>query len=348
MSEVIYGFQLYLCVTMGIGALRDLAEIEEIDSDELQGETVSVDAHNYLYKYMMPTVQYTNAEDYTSADGTELPVILGLLRGLKRFYENDITPVFVFDGTAHDLKADEIARRKSQKQDAAEEYESHAEEGNVIEAARYEARSQRLTGAMIAATQRLLDVLDIPQIEAHGAGEAQAAHMAKESDVISSIVSDDYDSLLFGAPAVIRNFTSSEPHERIYLEQLLDSNELTLEQLVWFAVFCGTDYNDGAYGYGPKTAKDAVLENDAETCRELVLENDDELTEAQLDNILDLFLDPQLMDTYPEPTSLTPIPKDDIESVVYEEFGLETDPIVSAVDSLAETIPSNSSLDSWT
>lgn len=333
---------------MGIGALRDLAEIEEIDSDDLRGETVSIDAHNYLYKYMMPTVQYTNTTDYTNDDGTELPVILGLLRGLKRFYENDITPVFVFDGTAHDLKAEEIARRKSQKQDAAEEYETHAEDGNVIEAARYDARSQRLTGAMIAATQRLLDVLDIPQIEAHGAGEAQAAYMANDSDVITSIVSDDYDSLLFGAPSVIRNFTSSEPHERIQLEQMLEENNLNLEQLVWFAIFCGTDYNDGAYGYGPKTAKDAVIENDEEECRQLVLENDEELTETQLDTILELFLNPQLIETYPEPTSVSPIPKEEIETVVYEELGLESDPIVSAVDSLAETMPSNTSLDSWT
>lgn len=333
---------------MGIGALRDLSEIEEIDSDELRGETVSIDAHNYLYKYMMPTVQYTNTSEYTNNEGTELPVILGLLRGLKRFYENDITPVFVFDGSAHDLKAEEIARRKSQKQNAAEEYESHAEEGNVIKAARYDARSQRLTGEMIAATQRLLGVLNIPQIEAHGAGEAQAAYMAQESDVITSIISDDYDSLLFGAPSVVRNFTSSEPHERIHLQQLLEENELTLEQLVWFALFCGTDYNDGAYGYGPKTAKDAVLENDEQECKELVLENDDGLTDTQLENILELFLNPQVLESYPEPTSLSPVAKGDLEEVVYTELGLESDPIVSAVDSLAETLPSNSSLDSWT
>lgn len=333
---------------MGIGALRDLATIEEIQSDELSGETVSIDAHNYLYKYMMPTVQYTNAEDYTSTDGVELPVILGILRGLKRFYTNDITPVFVFDGSAHNLKQEEIARRKEQKQNAQSTFENEKEAGNVIEAARYEARSKRLTGSMIAATQRLLDVLNIEQIEAHGAGEAQAAHMARQSDIITGIVSDDYDSLLFGAPEVIRNFTSSEPHERIILADLLESNDISIEQLVWFALFCGTDYNDGAYGYGPKTSVDAVVNNTTEECRSLVLDNDEDLTDSQLDAILDLFLEPNVMDSYPEPTSLAPVSVSELETVVYDELQLETDPVVSAVESLGETLPSNSSLDSWT
>jgi len=332
---------------MGIGEIRDLASIEEIQSNDLSGDTVTVDAHNYLYKYMIPTVQYTDTSAYTSNDGTELPTVLGLLRGLQRFYENDITPIFVFDGSAHSLKQEEIARRKSQKQKASNEKDAQIQDGNIIEAARYDARSQRLTGEMIAATQRLLSVLQIEQIEAHGAGEAQAAHMAKESSVITSIISDDYDSLLFGAPSVIRNFTSSEPHERISLQSLLDENNLNSEQLVWFAILCGTDYNDGAYGYGPKTAKKTVSNNTSDECMDIVLENDDSITETELETIVSLFLNPNVIDEYPEPTSLKPIAKNDIETVVYDEIGLESDVIQSAVDSLAETIPSNTSLDSW-
>lgn len=333
---------------MGIGALRDLASIEEITSDDLSGETVSVDAHNYLYKYMIPTVQYTNTEEYTNQSGVELPVILGLLRGLKRFYENDITPVFVFDGSAHSLKSEELAKRKSQKKQAESKSQEQSDEGNVIQAARYDARSQRLTSEMIVATQRLLTVLDIEQIEAHGAGEAQAAYMAQDSDIISSIISDDYDSLLFGSPSVVRNFTSSEPHERIILQDLLDENDLALEQLIWFALFCGTDYNDGAYGYGPKTAKDAVHEKDRNSWEDLILENDEDLTASQLETIKELFLNPTVLNKYPEPTSLSAVAKSDIESVIYDELELDTDPVRSSVDSLVETIPSNSSLDSWT
>lgn len=333
---------------MGLTALRDIATIEEIQSSELTGDTVAVDAHNWLYKYMIPTVQYTNTDAYTTPDGVELPAVLGLLQGLKRFYENDITPIFVYDGVAHDLKAEEIARRKEKKQSAESEYENHIEAGNEIEAARYEARSQHLDGDMIAATQQVLDVLEIPFIEAHGAGEAQAAYMASESDTISAIISDDYDSLLFGAPVMIRNFTSSEPHERLYLDEVLDSNNITLDDLVWYALLCGTDYNDGAYGYGPKTALTTVKEESTDERRQILLENDEGLTEEQLDAILTLLQDPQVMDSYPEPTGFVAVTQESLEEVVFDDLQLTSESMEKAVDSLGDVLPNESSLSSWT
>lgn len=332
---------------MGIGAVRDLAVIEEIDSDDLSGQTVSVDAHNWLYKYMIPTVQYTDTRAYTNEDGDELPAVLGLLQGLKRFYKNDITPVFVYDGSAHDLKAEEIARRKAKKEEAKDRFDEQKSEGNIIEAAREQSRASHLNGAMIAATQRILDVLNIPVIEAHGAGEAQAAYMAADSDVITAIVSDDYDSLLFGAPVVIRNFSSSEPHERLRLDELLEENSMTQEQLIWFALLCGTDYNNGAYGYGPKTAASLVIEEDEAEIRGVLLENDEDLTSEQLDIIFTLFTEYQKLEDYPEPAGFEAVAKASLENVVYDEIGLKSEKIEKAVDSLAEEIPQNSNLSSW-
>lgn len=332
---------------MGVTGLRDLAVIEEISTGELTGETVSVDAYNYLYKYMIPTVQYTDTSEYTNEDGDELPAVLGLLRGLKRFYRNNITPVFVYDGSAHSLKAGEIAKRKAQKEDAQESYEEHAAAGNRIAAARHESRSMRLTGAMIAATQRVLDAVEIPYIEAHGAGEAQAAYMASDSEVISRIVSDDYDSLLFGAPSTVRNFTSSEPHERVSLEETLAENELTQEQLVWYALLCGTDYNDGAGGYGPTRGKKLVKSESESEVRRVLLENDESITGEHLDTILSLFMEPEVFDSYPEPTGLRPVSGEGLESVVYDEIGVESEPFVKAVESLSEELPDDASLSSW-
>lgn len=332
---------------MGIGAVRDLAVIEEIDSDDLQGQTVSVDAHNWLYKYMIPTVQYTETRAYTNSNGDELPAALGLLQGLKRFYANDITPVFVYDGSAHELKAEEISRRKEKKQDAKKRFDEERSDGNIIEAARQQSRSTHLDGAMIAATQRILDALEIPVIEAPGAGEAQASYMAADSDVISAIVSDDYDSLLFGAPIMIRNFSSSEPHERLYLSNLLEENDMTQDQLIWFALLCGTDYNGGAYGYGPKKSASLVTEQPVDEVRKVVLENDEALSEEQLDVILSLFKEYQTIESYPEPAGLSPVAEETLKKVVYEEIGLQSDKITKAVESLVEEIPQNSTLSSW-
>jgi len=52
--------------------------------------------------------------------------------------------------------------------------------------------------------ERLLDLLGISWIQAPSEGEAQAAHLTKAENIYATI-SQDYDSLLFGTPILIRN-----------------------------------------------------------------------------------------------------------------------------------------------
>jgi len=102
--------------------------------------------------------------------------------------------------------------------------------------------------------------------------------MARRGDVWAA-KSRDYDSVLFGAPRLIRYLTISGQEylpskgmsrplipELIDLRQLLTGLSITLEQLVDLAVLVGTDFNMGVRGIGPKTAlkliqKHGALEN---------------------------------------------------------------------------------------
>jgi flap endonuclease-1 len=90
--------------------------------------------------------------------------------------------------------------------------------------------------------------------------------MAMKGDVWAAS-SKDYDSLLFGAPKLLRYLTISgreflpskgtsrllEP-ELIELNKLLGNYGITREQLVDVALLIGTDFNEGVKGIGPKTA----------------------------------------------------------------------------------------------
>jgi flap endonuclease-1 len=91
--------------------------------------------------------------------------------------------------------------------------------------------------------------------------------MAAKGDV-QAAASQDYDSLLFGAPRLARNlavtgrrklprratFIEIEP-EYIELKNTLTSLEITREQLIDIGILVGTDYNPGGIkGIGPKTA----------------------------------------------------------------------------------------------
>jgi flap endonuclease-1 len=127
-----------------------------------------------------------------------------------------------------------------------------------------------LDDEMIAESKDLLIAMGIPIIQAPSEGEAQAAHMARTNTNVYASVSQDYDSLLFGASRLIRNLTVSRKRktysgyveikpEIIELEKVFNFLEINLEQLICLGILVGTDYNPkGIPGIGQKKALDIV------------------------------------------------------------------------------------------
>lgn len=243
---------------MGNAALRDLAALESVALSNIEPGAVAVDAHNWLYKYLTTTVRFTDESAYTTTDGEEVANLIGIVQGLPKFYEHGLEPVFVFDGGVTDLKEDEVERRREQRAQDEERLADAREAGDPIEIARLESRTQRLTPVIQETTRELFDLLDIPYLEAPAEGEGQAAYMARTDDAIEYVGSDDYDTLLFGAPTTLRQLTSSGDAERMEFSRTLDRHDISWEQLVDIALLCGTDFNEGLDGYGPKTALTAV------------------------------------------------------------------------------------------
>lgn len=287
---------------MGNAALREIAVINSVSFDELAGNTIAVDAHNWLFKYLTITVRFNQTDMYTTSEGIEVANLIGIIRGLPKFLEAEITPIFVFDGTPTDLKSDEIEARREQRERNKEKLEAAREAEDQIEIARYESQTQRLTETIHTTTRELLSRLDIPMVEAPAEGEAQASYMARHDPMIDAVGSDDYDTLLFGAPVTIRGLTSKGDPERMEFEATLTKHELTWEQLVDVGMLCGTDFNEGVSGIGPKTAIKAIHEHD-----DLwgVLDAYDE-TIAYADRIRELFLQPTVETEYEIDPDITP------------------------------------------
>jgi len=246
---------------MGNASLRDIAVVSEITLEELDGSAVAIDAHNWLYKYLTTTVKFTGTAAYTTDDGEEVANLIGIVQGLPKLLEAGVTPIFVFDGTPTELKADEIEARREERERAEERLAEARERGDEVAVARLESRTQRLTPVIHETTRELLACLDIPCIEAPAEGEAQAAHMARHDPEIDYAGSDDYDTLLFGAPHTLRQLTSSGNPECMDLAATLDEHDITWEQLVDAGILAGTDFNEGVSGIGPKTAISAVAEH---------------------------------------------------------------------------------------
>jgi flap endonuclease-1 len=138
--------------------------------------------------------------------------------------------------------------------------------GDLAEAYSKATMTSRLTREMVDEARELLRLLGIPTVQAPAEGEAQAAHMAQTGDAWAA-VSKDYDTLMFGAPRLVRFLTISGKEflpsagtfrpivpEIIELPRQLDAWRITREQLVDLAILIGTDFNEGVKGIGPKKA----------------------------------------------------------------------------------------------
>ncbi|WP_435553091.1 flap endonuclease-1 [Natrinema sp. CGMCC1.2065] len=325
---------------MGNAALREIAAIEEIPFDDIEG-VVAVDAHNWLYRYLTTTVKWTDSTKYTTADGTEVANLVGIVQGLPKFFEHDITPVMVFDGGPSELKDDEIESRHEQRRSYEEQLETAREEGDAVAIAQLESRTQRLTPTIQETSRELLRLLDVPIVEAPAEGEAQAAHMVKRGDA-DYVGSEDYDALLFGAPLTLRQLTSKGDPELMDLEATLKRHDLTLEQLIDAAILIGTDFNDGVSGIGPKTALSAIAEHgDLWT----VLEARGDHVEHG-DRVRQLFRDPNVTDDYEFETTLEP----DLAAAreyVTDEWGVDEDEVARGFERIEDSV-TQTGLDRWT
>ena len=326
---------------MGNAALRQLAVIDEISFDAVAGSVIAVDAHNWLYRYLTTTVKFTRDAAYTTEAGEEVPNLIGVMQGIPKFYEHELTPVFVFDGAVTELKDAEVSARRAAKEAAEERQAAAVERGDHIEAARLSARTQRLTPVILETTRLLLRHLDVPVIEAPAEGEAQAAAMAARGDV-DLVGSEDYDTLLFGAPYTLRQLTSAGPPELMELEATLRGHQITQEQLVDVALLIGTDFNEGISGMGPKTAMRAIKEHgdlygvmDAE-----------DLHIPQANRIRSLFFDPPMTDAYAIPEAVDP----DIEAArafVCDTWEVDPAEVERGFDRLEQSVV-QTGLDRWT
>ncbi|AXG07803.1 flap endonuclease-1 [Haloplanus rubicundus] len=326
---------------MGNADLRQLAALRDVTWDEVAGSVVAVDAHNWLYRYLTTTVKWTNDAAYTTSGGEEVANLVGVVQGLPKFFDHDLTPVFVFDGGVTDLKEAEVSERREKRERAEERLAEAEERGDAIEAARLEARTQRLTDTILETTRELLALLDVPTVDAPAEGEAQAAYMARRGDA-DYAGSEDYDTLLFGAPRTLRQLTSKGQPELMDLDATLERHDITLEQLIDVAILCGTDFNPGVDGVGPKTALGAITEH-GDLWAAVEAEG---WQVPNADRVRDLFRNPPVTDDYAVDADIDP----DVAAAreyVTETWEIDADEVERGFERIEASLV-QTGLDRWT
>jgi flap endonuclease-1 len=328
---------------------------EKIQLEDISGWKLAVDGYNTLYQFLA-IIRGMDGGHLKDAKGRVTSHISGLFYRNINLMELGIKLVYVFDGKPPELKMEEIRRRSEQRREAKDQYLRALQSGDMLQARKFAEASTVLRRDMVGDAKELLEAMGIPWVDAPSEGEAQASTMAAEGTV-AAVASQDHDSLVFGAPVLVRNVTISGKRrlpskgiminvvpERITLSSVLEATGLTREQLIDFAILLGTDFNpDGFEGVGPATAlkylkKYGRLEEIKELNEGLALVN--------YKGIRDLYLNaPSIKGVKPE---WKPLDREKVLSFLVSEHSFSRDRVEAALARIRAVKSSESeTLEKW-
>ena len=314
-----------------------------IEFKELKGKIVAVDAFNTLYQFLS-TIRQPDGTPLMDSKGRTTSHLSGLFYRNVSLLQEGMKLVYVFDGKPPELKGLTHENREKVKEEAQEKYEEAKKEEDVVMMGKYARQLARLTKDMLDESKELLNAMGIAVVQAPSEGESQAAYIAQKKGYY--VGSQDYDSLLFGAPKLIQNLTLARKRktvsgyvlinpEVIELNKVLNTLQISIDQLICLGILCGTDYNPGGVrGIGQKRALDIVKKLKQPV---LIFDSVKEMI-ANLDKpfdwkeIFELFHKPHI-DKDVE-IEFPKIDEDKIKEILVKEHEFSEDRIESALDRL--------------
>lgn len=253
---------------MGL-SIKDIIPRKEIEIKDLKGKMLCVDAFNALYQFLS-TIRQPDGTPLMDSSGNITSHLSGIFYRNISLMTEGVKLVYVFDGEAPALKRKTHEKRGNIRDVAKDKYEQAKDEEDIELMRKYSSQLIRLNDEMIKESKELLNAMGVAVVQAPSEGEAEASYLARVNSNVYACVSQDYDSLLFGTPRLIRNLTISRKRktfggyveinpEVIELEKVFNELGINLEQLICLGILVGTDYNPkGVPGIGQKKALDLV------------------------------------------------------------------------------------------
>lgn len=249
---------------MGINGLNTFLKekipetIKEVHLCEFSGSKVAIDTSIYFYKFLYKNDRY----------------IEGFFQQIFKLINNNILPIYIFDGIPPPEKKEIIDQRKEKKillNKTIEELENKIKDSqktinneNQLELNRHNEDLENLaklkrkniyvTKTHYNNLKSFLDLLGIPYLQCNEEADLLCNTLVLKNKV-DLILSDDMDILVGGAKKILRNFNIASNKILYYnLDDIQRDLNLTNEQWINLCVLSGCDYCPRIPGVGVKNS----------------------------------------------------------------------------------------------
>jgi flap endonuclease-1 len=291
---------------MGVD-IKDLVYSQKTSLFSLAGKIIGIDGDNMGYQFLAGIRK--DGEPLRDLEGNITSHLYGAFYRLQKFLVNNVKIVVAFDTKPPEFKIKTINQRIELRKRIGLEKFTKEMKDELIE---------------------LLSAMGIPTFYSKSEAEAQIC-MLNRIGKINGILSQDYDSLLFGGKHIYRNYIDGKELDYINLDLNLKKLNISREQLIVLGMLIGTDYNDGIKNIGPKKAYQLVKEKSIEYLLNII--EKENYVDARA--IFEYFLNPPYEDieiTFQKPD------KDKIIEILVEKHNFSKDKVLSALSEKSNTL----------
>lgn len=248
---------------------------EYVSIDKYSYQKIAVDASIYVCTFKMKQKHY-----FAEA----------LLTFIAELREYNVHPIFVFDGKPPKEKMEEKKARAKQRESQEariKRLEKAIENYNILgivdeelkhvyqkqckkqrlliededsidieQISKYVKKSKNnlfdITEQDFNLLKIILNLLNVPWIQAESEAETLCAQLAKQN-LVKAVLTKDTDILACGAPIMLSNYHNYY-FTQIKLDKILTDLNLNMNSWVDFCIMCGTDYNKNIQKIGPHGA----------------------------------------------------------------------------------------------
>jgi len=273
---------------MGIKKLQKILDDKTIPKlislTEFAGKAIAIDAANYLYISLSPILRDVVLNTTLEREPLNTSVVINrwmysIVNFTLKLLQNQIHPIFVFDGSSPIEKSQTLSKRKEVWKPIRErrkEIEDIIDSSTALtfpielmkEYRDILIRDLSLVYEYIPVVQKILSTLGIPVIKAKEDGE-QLCSMLCLSGYVAAVYSRDTDNYAYGCPILLtgnieyrsRNKQKVAHIQGTRMRDILSTLDLSFFSFQDLCITLGCDYNESIPKIGPVRSVKLIQEH---------------------------------------------------------------------------------------